>query len=100
LGRGLSLTIVHASYALKEAGFETIMVNPTRTVSTDYDTSDRLYFEPPTKEDVLNIIEAETSWGDRPVWWSDATEISCAATGILGEDRAGQGPWETRTCSD
>jgi carbamoyl-phosphate synthase large subunit len=46
------------------AGFETIMVNSNpETVSTDYDTSDRLYFEPLTKEDVLNIIEAEQPEG-------------------------------------
>jgi carbamoyl-phosphate synthase large subunit len=51
---------VHASFALSDAGFETIMVNCNpETVSTDYDTSDRLYFEPLTKEDVLNVIAAE-----------------------------------------
>jgi carbamoyl-phosphate synthase large subunit len=51
---------VHASFALREAGYETIMVNCNpETVSTDYDTSDRLYFEPLTKEDVLNVLAAE-----------------------------------------
>jgi len=51
---------VHASFALRDAGFETVMVNCNpETVSTDYDTSDRLYFEPLTREDVLNVIEAE-----------------------------------------
>jgi carbamoyl-phosphate synthase large subunit len=51
---------VHASFALSDAGFETIMVNCNpETVSTDYDTSDRLYFEPLTEEDVANVIDAE-----------------------------------------
>src|SRR6185295_11439226 len=55
---------VHASFALKAAGFETIMVNSNpETVSTDYDTSDRLYFEPLTLEDVLHIYERERCWG-------------------------------------
>src|SRR5436305_2224604 len=55
----------HAAFALKEAGYETIMVNCNpETVSTDYDTSDRLYFEPLTAEDVLEIIETERSSGD------------------------------------
>ncbi|HEX8064717.1 MAG TPA: carbamoyl-phosphate synthase large subunit, partial [Allosphingosinicella sp.] len=54
----------HAAYALAEAGFETIMINCNpETVSTDYDTSDRLYFEPLTQEDVLEIIETERSKG-------------------------------------
>ena len=62
IGQGIEFDYCccHASYALEEEGFETIMVNSNpETVSTDYDTSDRLYFEPLTKEDVLNIIEAE-----------------------------------------
>ena len=51
---------VHASFALRDAGYETIMVNCNpETVSTDYDTSDRLYFEPLTLEDVMNVIAAE-----------------------------------------
>ena len=51
---------MHASFALKELGFETVMVNSNpETVSTDYDTSDKLYFEPLTFEDVLNICEQE-----------------------------------------
>jgi len=55
---------VHAAFALKELGFETIMVNSNpETVSTDYDTSDKLYFEPLTKEDVLNIIDREKPQG-------------------------------------
>ncbi|HEY9645193.1 MAG TPA: carbamoyl-phosphate synthase large subunit, partial [Chroococcidiopsis sp.] len=62
IGQGIEFDYCccHASFALREDGFETIMVNSNpETVSTDYDTSDRLYFEPLTKEDVLNIIEAE-----------------------------------------
>ncbi|MBD2055699.1 carbamoyl-phosphate synthase large subunit [Oculatella sp. FACHB-28] len=62
IGQGIEFDYCccHASYALRAKGFETIMVNSNpETVSTDYDTSDRLYFEPLTKEDVLNIIEAE-----------------------------------------
>ncbi|MBU7585666.1 MAG: carbamoyl-phosphate synthase large subunit [Nostoc sp. TH1S01] len=66
IGQGIEFDYCccHASYALKGAGYETIMVNSNpETVSTDYDTSDRLYFEPLTKEDVLNIIEAENPVG-------------------------------------
>ncbi|HIK26967.1 MAG: carbamoyl-phosphate synthase large subunit [Oscillatoriaceae bacterium SKW80] len=66
IGQGIEFDYCccHASFALRAAGFETIMVNSNpETVSTDYDTSDRLYFEPLTKEDVLNIIEAENPEG-------------------------------------
>ncbi len=66
IGQGIEFDYCccHAAYALKDAGYETIMVNSNpETVSTDYDTSDRLYFEPLTKEDVLNIIEAENPVG-------------------------------------
>ena len=62
IGQGIEFDYccVHASFALSDAGYETIMVNCNpETVSTDYDTSDRLYFEPLTKEDVLNILESE-----------------------------------------
>jgi carbamoyl-phosphate synthase large subunit len=62
IGQGIEFDYccVHASYALREMGVESIMVNSNpETVSTDYDTSDRLYFEPLTQEDVLNIIEQE-----------------------------------------
>ena len=62
IGQGIEFDYccVHASFALREAGFETVMVNCNpETVSTDYDTSDRLYFEPLTIEDVLGVIEAE-----------------------------------------
>jgi carbamoyl-phosphate synthase large subunit len=66
IGQGIEFDYccVHASFALADAGFETIMVNCNpETVSTDYDTSDRLYFEPLTNEDVMNIIEAEKPEG-------------------------------------
>ncbi len=66
IGQGIEFDYwcCHASFALKEAGYETIMVNCNpETVSTDYDTSDRLYFEPLTDEDVLEIIETERSSG-------------------------------------
>jgi len=66
IGQGIEFDYccVHASFALREAGFETIMVNCNpETVSTDYDTSDRLYFEPLTPEDVANIIDAEQPMG-------------------------------------
>jgi len=62
IGQGIEFDYccVHASFALRDAGYETIMVNCNpETVSTDYDTSDRLYFEPLTHDDVMNIIEAE-----------------------------------------
>jgi len=64
IGQGIEFDYccVHACFALADAGFETIMVNCNpETVSTDYDTSDRLYFEPLTVEGVLNVIDAETA---------------------------------------
>ena len=70
IGQGIEFDYccVHASFALREAGFETVMVNSNpETVSTDYDTSDRLYFEPLTLEDVLEIYRQE-----------NATEPSCS----------------------
>ncbi|NJN23588.1 MAG: carbamoyl-phosphate synthase large subunit, partial [Acaryochloridaceae cyanobacterium RL_2_7] len=66
IGQGIEFDYCccHAAYSLSDDGFETIMVNSNpETVSTDYDTSDRLYFEPLTREDVLNIIEAENPEG-------------------------------------
>jgi len=66
IGQGIEFDYccVHAALALREDGFETIMVNCNpETVSTDYDTSDRLYFEPVTLEDVLEIVEIEKPWG-------------------------------------
>ena len=66
IGQGIEFDYccVHAAFALKEDGFETLMVNSNpETVSTDYDTSDKLYFEPLTLEDVLHIYEREKCWG-------------------------------------
>jgi carbamoyl-phosphate synthase large subunit len=66
IGQGIEFdySCVHASFALQKAGYETIMINCNpETVSTDYDTSDRLYFEPLTLEDVLEVIAAETAAG-------------------------------------
>ncbi len=66
IGQGIEFDYccVHAAYALREAGYETIMVNCNpETVSTDYDTSDRLYFEPLTEEDVVELIRAEQQSG-------------------------------------
>jgi len=66
IGQGIEFDYccVHAAFALREDGFETIMVNCNpETVSTDYDTSDRLYFEPLTLEDVLEIVDKEKPFG-------------------------------------
>ncbi|MEE8422930.1 MAG: carbamoyl-phosphate synthase large subunit [Thermodesulfobacteriota bacterium] len=66
IGQGIEFDYccVHASFALKDDGYETIMVNCNpETVSTDYDTSDRLYFEPLTFEDVMNIVKKENPYG-------------------------------------
>ena len=66
IGQGIEFDYccVHACFALADAGYETVMVNCNpETVSTDYDTSDRLYFEPLTHEDALNIVEAERASG-------------------------------------
>src|SRR5947207_7864863 len=66
IGQGIEFDYccVHAAFALKEDGFETLMVNSNpETVSTDYDTSDKLYFEPLTLEDVLHIYERDQCWG-------------------------------------
>ncbi|MXS73325.1 carbamoyl phosphate synthase large subunit [Microbacterium sp. CSI-V] len=67
IGQGVEFdySCVHASFALSDAGYETIMVNCNpETVSTDYDTSDRLYFEPLTLEDVLEVLHAESRSGE------------------------------------
>ncbi|HUO49429.1 MAG TPA: carbamoyl-phosphate synthase large subunit, partial [Acidimicrobiales bacterium] len=69
IGQGIEFDYccVHASMALRAAGFETVMVNCNpETVSTDYDTSDRLYFEPLTAEDVANVLDAERRVGEAP----------------------------------
>ena len=67
IGQGVEFdySCVHAAFALRDAGYETIMINCNpETVSTDYDTSDRLYFEPLTLEDVLEVIAAESASGE------------------------------------
>jgi len=67
IGQGVEFdySCVHASFALADAGYETVMVNCNpETVSTDYDTSDRLYFEPLTLEDVLEVLHAESASGE------------------------------------
>ncbi len=104
IGQGIEFDYccVHASYALHEAGYETIMVNCNpETVSTDYDTSDKLYFEPLTFEDVMDIIDAErpdgvvaTLGGQTPLKLARALEeagVSLMGTGAdaidLAEDR-------------
>jgi hypothetical protein len=78
IGQGIEFDYccVHAAFALKEDGFETIMVNSNpETVSTDYDTSDKLFFEPLTLEDVLHIYEREKCWGrHRAIRRPDAAE--------------------------
>ncbi len=78
IGQGIEFDYCccHASFALKEEGFETIMVNCNpETVSTDYDTSDRLYFEPLTLEDVLHIVrEGKADWRHRAVRRPDAAQ--------------------------
>ena len=69
IGQGIEFDYccVHASMALQAAGYETVMVNCNpETVSTDYDTSDRLYFEPVTAEDVANVLDAEIAAGSGP----------------------------------
>ena len=80
IGQGIEFDYccVHAAFALRELGWETIMVNSNpETVSTDYDTSDKLYFEPLTLEDVLNIYEREhADAGHRPIRRPDSSQ-SC-----------------------
>jgi len=69
IGQGIEFDYccVHAAFALKKDGFETLMVNSNpETVSTDYDTSDKLFFEPLTLEDVLHIYEREKCWAPSP----------------------------------
>jgi carbamoyl-phosphate synthase large subunit len=92
IGQGIEFDYCccHASFALREAGFETIMVNCNpETVSTDYDTSDRLYFEPLTFEDVMNIVDEERPegiivqfGGQTPL--NLATRLDAAGAPIIG----------------
>ena len=92
IGQGIEFDYccVHASFALRKAGFETIMVNSNpETVSTDYDTSDKLYFEPLTLEDVLHIYEREKCagvivqfGGQTPL--NLATRLEAAGVNVIG----------------
>ena len=92
IGQGIEFDYccVHAAMALSERGFETVMVNCNpETVSTDYDTSDRLYFEPLTFEDVMDVIEAErpqgvivTLGGQTPI--NLASRLKAAGVPIMG----------------
>ncbi|HIA47411.1 MAG TPA: carbamoyl-phosphate synthase large subunit [Candidatus Hydrogenedentes bacterium] len=92
IGQGIEFDYccVHAAFALKDDGYETIMVNSNpETVSTDYDTSDRLYFEPVTLEDVLNIVDREKPkgvivqfGGQTPL--NLANELEAAGAPIIG----------------
>ena len=94
IGQGIEFDYccVHASFALKELGFETIMVNSNpETVSTDYDTSDKLYFEPLTLEDVLHIVQAEKPGRrDRPVRRPNPSQSGRAAGKGRGQDHRDQ----------
>jgi carbamoyl-phosphate synthase large subunit len=77
IGQGIEFDYccVHAAIALRELGYETVMVNCNpETVSTDYDTSDRLYFEPLTLEDVLNVVDRAPARRDRAVRRPDAAQ--------------------------
>ncbi len=106
IGQGIEFDYCccHAAFALRDDGYETIMVNCNpETVSTDYDTSDRLYFEPLTYEDVMAVYEHEAEGGadrrDRAVRRADAAESRAAAEGrgcahhrhLAGEHRPGRG---------
>ena len=100
IGQGVEFdySCVHAAFALRDAGFETVMVNCNpETVSTDYDTSDRLYFEPLTVEDVLEVVHAEQRSGEllgvvvqlggqTPLGLAD--ELAAAGVPILGTSPA------------
>ena len=104
IGQGIEFDYccVHAALALREDGFETIMVNCNpETVSTDYDTSDRLYFEPLTLEDVLEIVHVEKPLRrDRAVRRADAAQARARPRGerradhrhLARHDRHGRGP--------
>jgi len=92
IGQGIEFDYccVHAALALRDDGFETIMVNCNpETVSTDYDTSDRLYFEPLTLEDVLEIVATEKPWGVIVQYGGQtplklARELAAAGVPIIG----------------
>jgi len=80
IGQGIEFDYCccHAAYALREEGVESVMINCNpETVSTDYDTSDRLYFEPLTIEDIINVLELENPWRYNPVRKPDANNRGC-----------------------
>ena len=104
IGQGIEFDYccVHAAYTLRDAGFETIMVNCNpETVSTDYDTSDKLYFEPLTVEDVLAIYQREKPDGIVVQFEPDAAQHCCGAEAEgadpgdepRSDDRRGPGPF-------
>jgi Carbamoylphosphate synthase large subunit (split gene in MJ) len=77
IGQGVEFdyACVHCVWSLREEGYEAIMVNCNpETVSTDYDTSDKLFFEPIVLEDVLNIIEKKTIWCSCSVWGTNTVK--------------------------
>ena len=90
IGQGIEFDYccVHAAMAMREDGYETIMVNCNpETVSTDYDTSDRLYFEPVTLEDVLEIVHVEKPVRrDRAVWRPDAAQTGARSRTLRRAD--------------
>ena len=81
IGQGIEFDYctVHCVWALRDAGYEAIVVNNNpETVSTDFDTSDRLYFEPLTTEDVLNILDREEPYAGVVVQFGGQTAINLA----------------------
>ena len=110
IGQGIEFDYccVHASFALREAGYETVMVNCNpETVSTDYDTSDRLYFEPLTPEDLANVLHAEVAasvdggrlvgvivslGGQTPLKLAGGHPRGAGARDVAGLHRPGRGP--------
>ena len=104
IGQGIEFDYccVHAAFALKEEGLESLMVNSNpETVSTDYDTSDKLFFEPLTLEDVLHIYHREKCWGrDCAVRRADTAQPRAGPAGqrrqhhrhFAAEHRARRGP--------
>ncbi len=97
IGQGIEFDYccVHASFALRDAGFDTVMINCNpETVSTDYDTSDRLYFEPLTYEDVMNVLDVEKEQllgSHRLAGRPDAAEAGRAHPGRVGSRHAAGG---------
>src|SRR5579871_346018 len=81
IGQGIEFDYcsVHCVWALREAGYEAVIINNNpETVSTDFDTSDRLYFEPLTTEDVLNVLDRETPYEGVIVQFGGQTAINLA----------------------